>query len=296
MLEDTIKKIEAQIEAIPVLSPVTSELLGIISEPNHSLHDVVAIVETDAVLTSLVLKTVNSAAYALERPIETVSDAILFLGDTIIAGLALRREKSGVATANLSGYLADADSNWAHALKTAIAARYFAKRFSGGKVREGVAYTAGILHDIGKSLISTLFTDDQFTSIKDTEFIDLEKEILGISHAEAGYMLAIKWKLPAVMCDVIRWHHEPSVAQDDSKVLTYIIHLADLTAMMSGSGTGIDTMRHTIDSNYSKYLSISDRDLELAFFEIQLEYNTTFNAIQASFESLKSYQSVEKNQ
>jgi len=286
-MNEILRKIEQQIEIIPPLSPVTSQLLGIISEPNHSLHDVVAVVETDAILTSLVLKTVNSAAYGLERPVETVSDAIRFLGDTIVGGLAFKREKSGVSNADLYGYLADADSNWAHSLKTAIAARFFAKKFSVGRVREGVAYTAGILHDIGKSLLSSLLPKEQLFQIMDTEFLELEQSLLGITHAEAGYMLADKWKLPKAMKEVIRWHHDPSKASDEFKLLAYVVHLADITAMMSGSGTGIDTMRHTIDSRYSEYLEIDQFGLELAFFEIQLEYNVSFKAIQASFESQK---------
>ncbi len=293
MSQDNYKKIEKQIDTIPPLSPVTSQLLAIISEPNHSLQDVVTVVETDAILTSIVLKTVNSAAYGLKDTVETAVDAIRFLGDSMVAGLAIKREKSGISDAPLTGYLADADASWAHSLKTAIAARYFAKRFSNGKVREGVAYTAGILHDIGKSLLSSLLPAESFQSINDSEFLELEEQLLGINHAEAGFMLAYKWSLPKAMCEVIRWHHEPSKAAEEFKTLAYIIHLADITAMMSGSGTGIDTMRHSIDSEYKKFITVDERGLELAFFEIQLEYNQTFKAIQACFDSSKSVKSEE---
>lgn len=287
MKQDYYKKIEEQIRVIPALSPVTSQLLDIISEPTHSLLDVVNVVETDAILTSIVLKTVNSAAYSLKTSVETVVDAVRFLGDSMVAGLAMKREKSGISDANLSGYLADADASWAHSLKTAIAARYYARNFCSGQVREGVAYTAGILHDIGKSLLSSLLPAENLKSVADSEFLELEEELLGINHAEAGFMLAYSWKLPKAMCEVIRWHHSPSKASEEYRTLAYIIHLADITAMMSGSGTGVDTMRHSIDSDYVNYISVNDRSLELAFFEIQLEYNQTFKAIQACFDSGK---------
>ncbi len=285
MREKNIELIKSQIDDIPPLSNTTSQLMATIGEPQHSLNDVVVIVETDSLLTSLVLKTANSAAVGASKEVESVVEAVRYLGDTVVAGLAMKSEKSDIYGKDLSGYLAESDANWAHTLKTAIAARYFARRFTNGVVKESIAYTAGIVHDIGKTLLSSLIGDVDMSDIQNYEFSDMEMKLVGITHADAGYLLASKWELPLGITEAIRYHHNPSEASDKYKALVYTVHLADITAMMSGSGTGIDSMRHTLDSDYSKYLTISERDLEKAYFEIQLEYNTTFKAIQESFEN-----------
>lgn len=285
MINKNIEKIKSKIENIPPLSPTTSQLMATIGDAHHSLSDVVTIIETDSLLTSLVLKTANSASVGANKEIESIVDAVRYLGDTVVAGLAMRSEKSKIYEEALSGYLAEPEANWSHSLKTAIAARYFAKRFSGGKVKESVAYTAGIVHDIGKTLLSDLLTEESIDLKHSLEFIDMEEECLGITHEEAGYMLATKWKLPAIISEVIRFHHTPEKSQESYKALVYCIHLADIAAMMSGTGTGIDTMRHTIDPNYIDYMDISEKELEKAYFEIQLEYNTIFQAMQSAFEN-----------
>lgn len=285
MSQEIIQKVKALIDTTPPLSQTTSQLLATIGEPQHSLNDIVAIVETDSILTSLVLKTVNSSVYGLPHEIETVTEAVRYLGDTVVAGLALKSEKSDIYNSDLSGYLAESDENWAHSLKTAIAARHFAKRFSEGTVKESVAYTAGIVHDIGKTLISGFLDTEQQDLLMQNEFIEMEKDLIGISHDYAGAMLADKWKLPQAIKEVIQYHHTPSKAGDQYKKLVYIVHLADITAMMSGSGTGADSMRHTIAPDYTDYLSISEMELEQAYFEIHLEYQKTFKAIQNTFDS-----------
>lgn len=285
MINKNIEIIKSKIENIPPLSPTTSQLMATIGDAQHSLSDVVSIIETDSLLTSLILKTANSASVGASKEIESIVDAVRYLGDTVVVGLAMKSEKSKIYEGDLTGYLSEPDANWSHSLKTAIAARYFAKRFSNGKVKESVAYTAGIVHDIGKTLLSDLLTHESIDLKHSIEFTNIEIEHLGISHEEAGYMLATKWKLPAIISEVIRYHHTPKESHDEYKPLVYCIHLADIAAMMSGTGTGIDTMRHTIDPQYIHYLEISEQELEKAYFEIQLEYNNIFQAMQSAFET-----------
>ncbi len=285
MSNETIEKLNTLIEAIPPLSQTTSRLLSKIGEPHHSLGDITEIVENDALLTSLVLKTANSASMKITQEVETVDDAIRYLGDSVVAGLAMKQEKSDIYNADLSGYFAETDENWAHSLKTAIAARYIAKRFTNGDVRESVAYTAGIVHDIGKALLAQFLNSSEIKELQGNDFIEKEKTMTGIDHAEAGFMLAVKWGLPTAITEVIRYHHSPNECDESLRKLVYTVHLADMISMMSGSGTGIDSMQHTIASDYIDYIDVDERGLETAYFEIQLEFKTTFEAIQKSFQA-----------
>ncbi len=288
MSTDIIKKLNVLIEAIPPLSQTTSRLLSKIGEPHHSLSDIVEIVENDSLLTSLVLKTANSASISVSHEIETVDDAIRYLGDSVVAGLAMKQEKSDIYNADLSGYFAEADENWAHSLKTAIAARYISKRFTNGLVRESVAYTAGIVHDIGKALLAQFLNSSEIKELQGNDFIEKEKLLTGLDHAEAGSMLAEKWGLPTAITEVIRYHHSPKDCKESLRHLVYSVHLADMISMMSGTGTGIDSMQHNIDPDYIEYIDVDDRGLEIAYFEIQLEFKATFEAIQKSFQDSSS--------
>jgi len=144
-MNNIIEKILKKIEDIPPLSNTTTQLLNKIGDSKHSLQDIVDIVDKDVTLTGLVLKTVNSAAYGLNKEVVSVEEAIKYLGDSVIAGLAMKSEKSGIYNRDMKGYLAESDVTWSHSLKTGIAARYLAKMFASDSVQESVAYTSGIV-------------------------------------------------------------------------------------------------------------------------------------------------------
>ena len=281
MSNDKTNKIIDKIKVTPQLSPTTALLLAKIGDKEHSLNDIKTIVETDTVLTSLALKTVNSAAYGLLREIDTIEEALKYLGDTVIASLALKKEK--IFDANLSGYIAEDVEIWRHSLRTAVGARYIAEKFSDGKVQGSIAYTAGIVHDLGKTVISSFLEESDFHGVLPDNFELAEKEKLGISHSEAGYYLSKQWKLPNSLSEVIRFHHRPSDCSEEFKLLAYVVHLADITAMINGDGTGIDTLRHPLDQNYKEYLNINKAQLELAIIEIEEEFSSSYKSIKTAF-------------
>jgi putative nucleotidyltransferase with HDIG domain len=277
ILDEIVKKIEES----PRLSATTSSLLAVIGDEKHSLSDVALIVENDEVLTALALKTVNSPAFGISKEVDSIDDAIKLLGDTVIAGLSLKNDK--VCDADLTGYIAEDSENWAHSLRTAVAAKHFAKKFSNGVVPESVAYTAGIIHDVGKSVIASFLEEKSFRGIAIDNFEQAEKDFLGISHSEAGYLLAKSWGLPESLTEVIRFHHTPSSASSAYKQLVYVVHLADIMSMIAGTGTGIDTLKHPLDNNYQEYIQISKQELEFASIDIEQEFKKSYNAIAIAF-------------
>ena len=271
-----IKEIVEHIKQAPRMSKTTNLLLNKIGEEEHTLKDITDIVEVDSLLTSLALKTANSASYGLNRNIESVEDAIKYLGDTVIAGLSLGTEK--IYSADMSGYAAETGDNWSHSLRTAVAAKYIAKNFT-KDIKNQVAYTAGIVHDIGKTILSYYLTDH--LNELDPEilsFEEKEKEFLGITHSEAGYLLSRNWKLPTSIAEVVRYHHSPKDSSEEYRKLVYVVHLADIIAMIGGTGTGIDTMCYTLDPNYINYIPIKDIEFEKALIDIESEYQKSYEA------------------
>ena len=125
-----------------------------------------------------------------------------------------------------------------HALGAAVTAERLAKTTK--CVSADVAYTAGLLHDIGKVVL------DQFvapalplfyrrTQEDGTGLIEVEQEVIGISHTEVGGRLGEQWSFPAALIEAIRNHHEPEKATVNRE-LAHVVHLADL--FMSRFATG----------------------------------------------------------
>ena len=101
-----------------------------------------------------------------------------------------------------------------------------------------------------------------FTKILDgdkTSFLDAEKEVLGFDHAEIASEICAKWQIPDSISQAIMYHHNP--AESPEKDLTYIVHLSDAIAMMSGMGIGYDGMQYEPDEYALELLGIPASDI-----------------------------------
>ena len=283
---DTIKN---RVTEMPMLSFVVSKLLEIIGNDNHSLSDVVEIVQNDASLTTRVLKVANSAAYFRGNPISTLKRAIAHLGEKTVVDIAVGSCTFQVLNRPLKGYDSASSELWDHSLCAAIAAREIA-RFADGSVPPDLAFTAGLLHDIGKSIISE-FLEGNVEKItrwcdqkKVEDYLEAEKDLVGTNHAEVGYQIALHWKLPEPLCATIKHHHYPNKAEQEHRPLVYLVHLGDMLAMMAGSGTGSDSLAYKIDPGYQDYAAFGKDDLSEVLLNVQEQFAKTKNSIVESEE------------
>jgi putative nucleotidyltransferase with HDIG domain len=271
-----IESISKRINNIPMLSAVASRLLTISGDNNVSLKQIVKIVETDAFLTARILKVANSAAFSVKNPISTLNQAIVYLGERIVLGIAIE-SSSSFFNLPLDGYQSAAGELWAHSLHTAIAAREISS-MTLNHVSPDLAFTAGLLHDIGKPVISDLFSQStpEMTQKCDhrlvEDFTAAERELLGTDHAEVGSELAIHWKLPEPLQLAIKFHHHPGQAGESYQNLIYVTHIADIVAMMAGTGTGADVLAYRMDDQYKKHIRIDKNGLACLLFLVQSEF------------------------
>ncbi len=274
-----IQDITKRINDFPMLSAVASRLLAISGDDRTALKDIVKIVEKDAFLASRILKISNSAAYSRGQQVATIGEAIVRLGEKTVVGVAMESSLS-IYKQPLSGYESAAGDLWNHSLHTAICAREIA-RFAHPEVSFDLAYTSGLMHDIGKPVISdfmardTKVMADQCDHHLVGDFAGAEKGILGIDHTEAGYELARHWRLPKPLCAVIRHHHKPSVADSEFRCLTYVVHIADILSMMEGVGTGADVLSYRMDEGYEQYLNLTKENLAEIVLSVQDEFAKT---------------------
>jgi putative nucleotidyltransferase with HDIG domain len=191
---------------LPPLPQVASQVLTLTSDPNTDANKLTRLIQQDPILTAKIFQTSNSAACGAQRRIESLPQAIAWLGLNMIAGTAFTLSvQSGVF--DVRGYEQEVRDLWAHALATG----FYAKAIAGlsGK-NSDTAFLCGLLHAIGKPFI--VHTVNHYRQPSDspipwTAMIDLMKE----SYVEVGRQLAEAWEFPDAVKEAISRHKEHSI-------------------------------------------------------------------------------------
>lgn len=271
------------IEVLPLLSPSVTQLLQTLARDGYEIDDVVQIIKYDAALTARVLRTVNSPVFGLLNPVTSLERAISYLGERVIISIVLADQCGDMFTRPLPGYDAQQSALWRHDLFCAFASREMA-----GHARlacePGLAFTAGLLHDIGKFVFSPFWaaaSGEALARIEQgqvTDYLQAEQLLAGLDHAEVGFAMARHWQFPEALQAAIRYHHAPGLAPEQFRMLSYAVHLGDMLAMMAGADTGSDGMQYQLDGDYAQYFDVSSQDLAV----IMLDAEEHFKKAEAS--------------
>lgn len=280
----TVESILDEVENTPLLSPCAVQLLKVVGDPDHSLNEVVKIVECDPELTAYLLRRVNSASFGLVSEVTSVARAVSYLGERLVVGVALSACSADLFNQELGGYEGGKSSLWEHSLKTAVAARELVVVGKSDASSE-VAFTAGLLHDIGKMVISDFMIGkaesilEKIDSNDFSDYLEGEQGFLGIDHCAVGEALGRRWNLPEVLVNAIAHHHHPELAEEKDRALAYAVHLGDILAMMGGSGTGADSLGYSIHPEYSNYMNITEEDIGLVMLNVMTEFKKTMRLV-----------------
>ena len=279
-----MKEILQKARSLPPLPHSVTNLMKVMADEKHSLNDIVRIVELDTTLTAVALKAVNSAAFGLREPVTSIARAVSFLGEKSMVGMALSASAPDVFDKELGGYESRRGEMWAHSLKTALAAREMAPA-AREEVNQEMVFTAGMLHDIGKSILSHFLigqAPEMLASVDRgdaQDYLEAEKQAVGVDHCEAGFELARAWRLPAPLAEVIRFHHKPGEADEEHRTLVYLVHLGDITAMMTGSSTGADALGYDLDESFADFVDLKKSSLERIMMTVMLEFEKIQSSI-----------------
>ena len=192
---------------LPPFPQVAVRVLQLVANENVQLHELCDLVSSDAAFASEVLTVANSALYAPRYPASSILQAIAVLGADTLQGMCI--------TVGVRAYLGKAMSKpamralWRHSLACGLIAQKLA---AGGLVDECTAYTAGILHDIGRIALTVIQPKDYAELLEAhrgeaSSILAFEREIFGWDHCEAGQRLVAGWKLPKEFAEVVLEHH-----------------------------------------------------------------------------------------
>jgi len=239
----TSLEIKAAVEHLQPIPQVALKIMRLLSESQYDITAIASEISKDQVIVAKMLKLCNSSFFAGNVPINSLNNAILLLGQSRLIKTIVAASVSSFYNQSDSGYSLCKGGLYHHAIGTAIISEKIA--LVTGKALPSVAYTAGLLHDIGMVVLDQYIAaaSPLFYRALDKEKINMleaEKELLGVNHCEVGKELADLWKLPSSLADAISYHHFPEETQADA-TLPHIIYLADL--IMSRFHSGLEMER-----------------------------------------------------
>lgn len=211
-------------KALPSL-PLTVVALGeAVQDERCTVDRILGILSKDPPLSAALLRMANSALYAGTGSVMDLRAAVLRLGFDAVSNLGTG---AAVIRTLKGGAHLDAVRLWQHSVAVGLTAKgvcVLAKRHGQAET----AFLTGLLHDIGKIALDTCFPEAYAEVLQKVaegaHFVDAERAVLGLDHAEAGALLAAEWSFPQTIVEVIRDHHEPR----PEDFLPNLIHLADL--------------------------------------------------------------------
>jgi HD-like signal output (HDOD) protein len=235
-----------------------------LNDPKVDVNDLVETVKYDLGLTARLIKMSNSAYAGGSGKITSIKEALIRLGTKQVYGFVVSTVVQPLMNKPLEGYGLEGGEMWRYSVASAIAAEALEVRV-GGSQRE-TAFTAGIMHDVGKLALNT-FVSKEAEPLNDgahggkNSFELQEAELLGMNHNEAGARLLEQWEMPQELVSVARWHHEPDKAERDQHLVD-VVHLADSVSMSLGLGLGDDGLCYQLSSEAFVRLGVTEKMLQ----------------------------------
>jgi HD-like signal output (HDOD) protein len=235
-----IRELVGRLAGLPSVARTYAALSEAIAGQSAGAAEIARIVETDSAMSAKVLQLANSGFFAGGPRKVSVSSAITFLGVELLKTLAL--------SAHLFTAL-DEDVAREFGLERlqvcALAAARLTRQLVADRARAEEAFTAGLVHDVGRVVLAVGMPDEYRGVLRDAAASGwplhvVEKEALGVSHAEVGASLLGIWGLPFSIVEVVAYHHDPGAAQRHVRELAAAVHVGEALAI-GGPDGALDT-------------------------------------------------------
>jgi putative nucleotidyltransferase with HDIG domain len=256
--QDAIRRVIGSLNELPLQPKVYTSLLAVLSNPQASLPEIARIVEGDLGLCAKILQLVNSSFFGLTRHVTNIHQAVSYLGTDTLKNLTLSVETFRTLDAKgLHGFSLEALHR--HSIRTAN----LAKRMLEDRNQADDAFVAGLLHDVGKLILATRLRPDFRTVLQEAGGRSLpeqevERQALGVSHAEIGAYLLGLWGLPYPVVEAVANHHHPRRVSPKRFDVLGAVHVANLLCREPSEGTEAAS-GDQIDMEYLESLGVADR-------------------------------------
>lgn len=266
--------LQQRVRDLPALPQAAMDALALLQDTESTVPQCADALARDPALTARVLGLANSAFFGARGKVASVAGAIQVLGRRSVTALLATatvsqafRPAAGAGTGAGAGAGAgdlipfDFSAFWRHTLATALAAQGIARE---RREDDGLAFTAGLLHDIGVLALATHFPAElgavtRWAHAHDCSQLDAEHAVLGaaVDHTRIGGMIATHWHFPANVTAAIRWHHQPAAASpppgSDPAISAAV---RDLAACVHAA----DALAHALDIGHTDHEGVPPLD------------------------------------
>jgi putative nucleotidyltransferase with HDIG domain len=224
-----LKKLD-RIDSLQTLPSVALEVNRMLLDYNTSIKELTEIIEKDQAIASRILKLSNSTFYGFRRRVNNIPHSVVLLGFNVLrnAIISVSVMKTFSSQDTFEGF--DISDFWKHSVAVAMVSKNLGDKLNYQTSDD--CFLAGLLHDIGKIILSQYFQDlfDKIlTSARKLciSFYEAERREMPVDHAMIGGHLADKWQLPIEVVDTVKYHHTLNDGEVNHKVTT-IVHAANI--------------------------------------------------------------------
>jgi putative nucleotidyltransferase with HDIG domain len=239
MAEPAIKALLPKIRKLPATPKLYTQVTAELRDPNGSLEVIAALIGQDPVMSAKLLQLVNSAFFASSREVTNLLEAVIILGTDRIRTLILL---AGIFSqyAGNQGVASSVQRLLGHSIQVGVFARAIALSEAKSGPMAEAAFTAGVLHDVGKLILAgnlpEMFIRVQALMEKGKlSERAAERQVYGVNHAKVGACLLAGWGLPLPILEAIAFHHEPERSADKTFSLLAAVHAANIFAHQTES-------------------------------------------------------------
>ncbi len=232
------------LKELPPMPQVAARILAIVEDPDSDVETLSRAIELDPTLAAQMIRWASSPFYGFRGEIESVKQAVInVLGFNLVSNIAMGLLVNQAFRVPREGPMG-LDATWREAVFSAFAAEQIALRMPAELgVDRGKAYLAGLLHNIGRLVISHAFPGQHFT-LNQLRMLNphlpldvLERHVLGTTESEIGAWLMQQWGLPEEIVIAIRWRDHADYWGDHAAYA----HLARLaTELVPGTPIAAD--------------------------------------------------------
>lgn len=228
------------IQKLPSMPSIVMEILDSFDNENVNLTTMANKIACDQGIVARVMRVANSSFFGLSGQISSIFEAVSVLGFNNLRGLVMAAGIINTLPRLEHGF--DGMIFWRHSIRTAVCAKVLAKHIG---LSPETAFTAGLLHDIGKLVMGVYFPQafeqaHEFDAGSTIETLQAERTALGMDHAAIGGEVAKRWHFPPEIREAVELHHTETSAGEE-RTLTDVIYIANLFAHALDDGHILET-------------------------------------------------------
>lgn len=231
MQSPVVKELFATRSDLESLPQIYLRVVDVLNDHHASTADVAAVIANDLALSGKILEAANSAFYSIDQKISDIAHAVTTLGFDAVKHVALAVQLFDRAK-HPPQRQALVNEIWHHSASVAHASRRISLFETEDSQAAEEAYSAGLLHDVGKLVLLQAAPDAYLEAQRIGRERSIppwqaELETIGCDHAEVGAYLLARWGLPESLCEAAALHHRPANSCRDTFSALAAVHAAN---------------------------------------------------------------------